>query len=121
MSAKYTFGQSLTDENQYHNNIVRNQLTRSLTTKFEDVCDEIALAMSELIPRPVKEGGMSLSLHAKTLLTFILPHSYEDWVAANGLATMRDVVCRASNRIFVGVPLCKEAPYFLPDWKLTLT
>ena len=58
MTAKYTFGQTLLGENSYRNEIVRNQLTRSMTTTFEDICDEIALAVNDVIPQPQKDGGM---------------------------------------------------------------
>ena len=48
---------TILSDTDYHPNIVRNQLTRSMTTTFEDICDEIARAFSDLVPLPEKEGG----------------------------------------------------------------
>ena len=63
MSAKHTFGQDLGDEaSSYHADIIRNQLTRSLPVVFEDICDEISLAMNDVVPRPEKEGGTCFSV-----------------------------------------------------------
>ena len=56
ISAKYTFGRAFID-NDYTTSIIKHELTRSLTTKFEDICDEIDLAFKDLVPQPEKEGG----------------------------------------------------------------
>ena len=70
---------------------------------FEEICDEISLAMKDVIPHPQKAGGT----HSGSIRNQGLTDSYvEDWVAVNALAAMRDVICRASNRVFVGLPLC---------------
>ncbi|EJD07460.1 cytochrome P450, partial [Fomitiporia mediterranea MF3/22] len=84
---RWTFGEKLATH-RYHVAIVRNQLTRSLSLLFDDVRDEIMQAFNDLIP--MKQDG---------------------WVAVPALDTVRKIVCRASNRIFVGTPLCEDQDY----------
>lgn len=36
-----------------------------------------------------------------------------EWVTVPGLATMSQIVCRASNRVFVGLPMCAYTPHIL--------
>ena len=93
-------------DDHYHIYVIQNQLTRSLPTKFADVCEEIDLAFKEHIPKPEREGGeldLCRTLRRQALMQ-IPCHS--DWVAVPVVRLMQKVVCRASNRIFVGVPLC---------------
>ena len=69
MSAKHTFGHDFTSEEQsYHASIIRNQLTRSLPAYFEDLCDEISLALNDTLPSPEKEGGAYLKLVIHTFV-----------------------------------------------------
>ena len=56
-------------KNHYHLHVVRNQLTRSLTSLFDDVRDEIEHAFNDLIP--AKENGESFE-KALDLLLFII-------------------------------------------------
>ncbi|THU87417.1 cytochrome P450 [Dendrothele bispora CBS 962.96] len=71
----------------YHVNVVRNNLTRNIATRFSDVRDEIMVSFAEQIPVT------------------------EDWVSMPALNTIMNIVCRTTNRLFVGLPLCRE-----PDW-----
>ncbi|THU78323.1 cytochrome P450 [Dendrothele bispora CBS 962.96] len=71
----------------YHVNVVRNSLTRNIATRFSDVRDEIITSFADQIPVT------------------------EDWVSMPALNTIMKVVCRTTNRLFVGLPLCRE-----PDW-----
>ncbi|EJD07465.1 cytochrome P450 [Fomitiporia mediterranea MF3/22] len=77
-----------TFRNSYHFATISNQLTRSLGLLFDDILDEIKCAFNDLIP--IKS---------------------DDWVAVPALDLVRNVVCRTSNRIFVGVPLCRNAEF----------
>ncbi|PAV19648.1 cytochrome P450 [Pyrrhoderma noxium] len=86
IAGKWTLGPS-TFNNAYHLPIVRNQLTRSLTSRLEDITDEIECSFNDLI----------------------LPT--EDWTSVPALRTMQKIVCRTSNRLFVGLPLCRNE-----DW-----
>ena len=49
IAGKWTLGPS-TFNNAYHLPIVRNQLTRSLTSRLEDITDEIECSFNDLIP-----------------------------------------------------------------------
>ncbi|OCB86528.1 cytochrome P450 [Sanghuangporus baumii] len=87
LAARWTSGENVFRE-PYHVHIIQNQLTRSLNASFENIRDEIAEAFNDLIP-------------ART----------DEWVAFPALQTMRNIVCRTSNRIFVGLPLCRDPDY----------
>ncbi|KAF5341335.1 hypothetical protein D9758_016165 [Tetrapyrgos nigripes] len=74
-------------EHLYHVNVVRNAVTRNLSARYSDVRDEIIAAFSEEIPVT------------------------DDWTSINAYDTILRIVCRTSNRLFVGLPLCRD-----PDW-----
>ncbi|KAF8697278.1 hypothetical protein AX14_001385 [Amanita brunnescens Koide BX004] len=69
--------------------LVRSPLTRNIELRFPDVRDEIITAFSDHIP--VKS---------------------DEWIKITAYPTIMDIVCRASNRMLVGLPLCRE-PDFL--------
>lgn len=71
----------------YHVGIVRSALTRSLVERFPDVQDEIVTAFTEHIP------------------------ATEGWTNVLALPTIMKIVCRTSNRLFVGLPLCRNSDY----------
>ncbi|THU77012.1 hypothetical protein K435DRAFT_703395, partial [Dendrothele bispora CBS 962.96] len=82
----HTLGKTFRTSN-YHFNVVRSTLTRNLGVRFSDVRDEIMTAFSDEIPVS------------------------EDWITLPALDTIMKVVCRTTNRLFVGLPMCRE-----PDW-----
>ncbi|KAF5365276.1 hypothetical protein D9758_005351 [Tetrapyrgos nigripes] len=82
----YTLGKE-TRINNYHLGVVRTSLTRNISHRFADVRDEIVNAFSEEIP--VKD----------------------DWAAVPALSTVMRIICRTTNRLFVGLPLCREPDY----------
>ena len=89
-------------ENLYHIPILQTQLTRALPRLVPEVYDEVDNAFNELIPRT--GGEIRTSQH--------LPYSpdtriLKDWTSVKALETFMTIVCRASNRIFVGRPLCE--------------
>ncbi|KAH9477540.1 Cytochrome P450 monooxygenase 71 [Psilocybe cubensis] len=75
-------------EDPYHVAIVRTSLTRNIGTRFADIHDEILTAFSELIPT-----------------------SNNSWTLVPALETVMHIVCRTSNRLFVGLPLCRQPDY----------
>ncbi|PPQ77970.1 hypothetical protein CVT26_005275 [Gymnopilus dilepis] len=83
----YTLGRRVRVDH-YHVPIVRTPLTRNIAIRFSDIKDEIVTAFSELVP--AKE---------------------DEWVTLPALATIMKVVCRTSNRLFVGLPLCRDPDY----------
>ncbi|GJJ07762.1 hypothetical protein Clacol_001967 [Clathrus columnatus] len=76
----YLMGPTLMS-NLYHVGIVRSQLNRNLGTIFNDLRNEIHIAFDDNI-RPT-----------------------DDWTAIHAYPKMVEVVARASNRIFVGLPM----------------
>ncbi|KAF9225200.1 cytochrome P450 [Gyrodon lividus] len=87
LKVKYMMGQQI-DANPYHVRIIRSQLTRNLGILSPDIRDEIVTAFEE-----------------------ILDLRGNEWKSVPALQTIQNVVCRTSNRIFVGLPLCRN-----PDW-----
>ncbi|CAL1702998.1 unnamed protein product [Somion occarium] len=86
LQVDYTLGPAI-HHNGYHIGIVRSNLTRNLAALFPDVRDEIVAAFTEAIP---------LS---------------DDWISVPALETVMQIVCRTSNRIFVGLPKCRDLDY----------
>ncbi|KAI9436537.1 cytochrome P450 [Lactarius psammicola] len=73
----------LNKHDHYHSYIILSQLTRIASTTFEDISDELVLALEDNIPTAGK-----------------------GWVTVPALETIQRVICRVTNRVFVGVPLC---------------
>ncbi|KAG6895320.1 hypothetical protein C0992_001937, partial [Termitomyces sp. T32_za158] len=71
----------------YHIEVVRSPLTRNLAARFPDVQDEIRAAFEEFVPQT------------------------QEWSAIKALSTIRKIVSRSSNRLFVGLPLCRNEDY----------
>ncbi|KAK0460648.1 cytochrome P450 [Desarmillaria tabescens] len=82
----YAFGR-FTRLDPYHLDVVRGALTRNIGACFADVQDEIKAAFKDNIPMT------------------------EDWVEIPAYETILQIVCRASNRMFVGLPLCRNREY----------
>jgi len=78
----------LNSEDMYQNGIIRTKLTRNIAATFGEVQDELIEALSEFIPA----GG-------------------DEWVKISILPALEQKVCRATNRIFVGKPLCRNRDY----------
>ncbi|KAI6167613.1 cytochrome P450 [Pisolithus thermaeus] len=79
---------SETISNPYHISVARVHLARSLAPYYFDMSDEIFTAFDELLDLEDNE-----------------------WKSVLAVKTVREIVCRASNRVFVGLPLCRD-----PDW-----
>ncbi|KAI9060502.1 cytochrome P450 [Trametes sanguinea] len=88
VQTRYTLGDDV-HENTYHVDIIREKLTRSIPTILPDVIDELSVAVEECIP--VKGDG--------------------SWLQVNVIQAARDIVARASNRVFVGLPACRNQKY----------
>ncbi|KAG6816479.1 hypothetical protein H0H93_008055, partial [Arthromyces matolae] len=82
----YTMGPEV-HLDQYHVDVVKSSLTRSLVERFPDVQDEIGAAFTEYLPPT------------------------EGWASVLALPTIMKIVSRSSNRLFVGLPLCRNADY----------
>ncbi|CAA7260277.1 unnamed protein product [Cyclocybe aegerita] len=72
----------------YHVAVVRTTLTRNIGIRFSDILDEISTAFSEVIP--AGEG---------------------EWTSVPVIEAAVKIICSSSNRLFVGLPLCRDPDY----------
>ncbi|KIL60262.1 hypothetical protein M378DRAFT_26590 [Amanita muscaria Koide BX008] len=85
--SEFTIGPEHIDD-PFHIEVVKRPLTKNIGAKLADVQDEIMAAFEDYIPATESE-----------------------WTRITAYPTIMDIVCRASNRMFVGLPLCRD-----PDW-----
>ena len=109
LQSRYIFEPSvLADE--YHVDVVKEKLTRSLPTVLPDVIDEVTIAIKDHIS--TREDGMtresSLAEHMLTQIDCTV-----EWTSVEVLPVMQKIIARVSNRAFVGLPLCEKAPLAL--------
>ncbi|KAJ7246815.1 cytochrome P450 [Mycena haematopus] len=86
-AAKYTLGPGFIT-NDYHTKVIQSAMTRSITARFDDIKDEVDAAFED----EIKLTG-------------------DEWTSVPALATVLRVISRASNRLFVGLPLCRDIEY----------
>ncbi|KAF8149663.1 cytochrome P450 [Mycena galopus ATCC 62051] len=84
---KLLIGPALAD-NHYHVHTIRTSLTRNLHACFPDVKDEIVDAFGDVV-----------QLHGS------------EWKSLPMLPMTMAIVARVSNRLFVGLPLCRDRTY----------
>ncbi|KAJ2919582.1 hypothetical protein MD484_g822, partial [Candolleomyces efflorescens] len=74
--------------------VVRSPLTRAFPGRFADIRDEIVESCNYYLP----DGN--------------------DWVSSSLQKNLIHIVCRTSNRLFVGLPLCRDPEYrkIQEDW-----
>ncbi|KAI0072121.1 cytochrome P450 [Panus rudis PR-1116 ss-1] len=86
LQTDYTIGPNI-QRRPYHLGIIRHDLTRKMSSILPDVHDEVVVTCNELI------------------------QPSDEWVALPGLSTMMKVISRSSNRVFVGLPKCRDPDY----------
>nr|BAK09398.1 cytochrome P450 [Postia placenta] len=89
LQVEYTLSPGI-HHDSYHIRIVRTQLTRNLGALFSQLRDEIVTAFADQVP--LKGDGA-------------------EWVPVKGMDAVMEIVVRTSNRVFIGLPLCRDA-----DW-----
>ncbi|KAI0001032.1 cytochrome P450 [Russula vinacea] len=85
LQTEYTIN-FLEKHNSYHSDVIRSKLIRNIP--FQDIHDELLLALNDSIPTVG-----------------------EEWVKVPIVRTMQHVICRISNRVFVGPDLCRNRVY----------
>ncbi|ETW81028.1 cytochrome P450 monooxygenase 51 [Heterobasidion irregulare TC 32-1] len=95
LQVEYTLGPEI-HHNPYHVSIIRSQLTRNLGALFPDVREEIVASFNDIIP------------------------AKDEWVKYPAMETLMKIVCRTSNRIFVGAPQCRDPDYNQLNVKFTI-
>ncbi|KAJ6546719.1 cytochrome P450 [Mycena vulgaris] len=91
-----TMGRAIA-ENPYHQNTIRTSLTRNLHRCFPDVRDEIVCAFDE-----------------------VLQLQGSEWKALPVLPVTMAIVARVRNRLFVGLPLCRDKAYLQNNIQYTI-
>ncbi|KAG5653878.1 hypothetical protein H0H81_009700 [Sphagnurus paluster] len=86
LQTMYTIGPEI-HFNSYHIPVIRSTLTRNMIECFPELQDEISTAFGEHLP------------------------ATEGWTEVTVLPTIMQIVCRTSNRVFVGLPLCRDLDY----------
>ncbi|KAG7089740.1 hypothetical protein E1B28_011394 [Marasmius oreades] len=95
--ARYTMSPHLND-NPYHVDVILTSLTRNTAAKLDDIRDEIRQAFQDFIP------------------------ATEDWTEYSNLPKlMPKIVVRVSNRVFVGLPLCRNKDWCDLNVKFTIS
>ncbi|KIK53248.1 hypothetical protein GYMLUDRAFT_49418 [Collybiopsis luxurians FD-317 M1] len=84
--SRFSFGAAVT-ENTYHVGVVRTRLTRNIPDLFPEMLDELACSFNDEF-KPSTE-----------------------WKAYSPIPRIQQIVCRASNRLFVGLPKCRDPSY----------
>ncbi|KAG1757776.1 cytochrome P450 [Suillus lakei] len=87
LQVKYTFGVDA-QEYPYHIQVTRNHLSRNLQALFPNVYDEINHAFSAIIS--LDQDG---------------------WAKVRIYPEIMKAMCRVSNRLFVGLPLCRSPEF----------
>ncbi|KAF9269386.1 cytochrome P450 [Marasmius fiardii PR-910] len=95
LKSRYTMPPT-THMNPYHVDVIRTTLTRNIGAKFDEVLDEIKTSFDEIVP------------------------VRDEWVEFPAVATIQSIVVRASNRLFVGLPLCRDPDYCDLNIKFTI-
>ncbi|PIL27969.1 cytochrome P450 [Ganoderma sinense ZZ0214-1] len=84
--SKYIFDPLIVAD-QYHVKVLQEKLTRRLPDLLPDIVDEVTVAVQDHIV------------------------SKEDWTSVEVVPVMQNIIARASNRAFVGLPLCRNKEY----------
>lgn len=80
MQVKYTLGKASQD-NPYHAEVIRSQLTRNLGARFCDIRDEIEIAFDETLP-PLSGNGTQNQRLRHNVITLTRDqngHLYMQW------------------------------------------
>ncbi|KAJ7579737.1 cytochrome P450 [Mycena floridula] len=95
VQAEYTIGWNPEHVHHYHIDVIRGELTRRFGSKLPDMHAEIIDAMVEHIP--VTQDSTT--------------QPRVDWTKICVHREVQRIVTRATSRIFVGLPLCRNARY----------
>ncbi|KAF8702620.1 hypothetical protein AX14_014402 [Amanita brunnescens Koide BX004] len=82
----------------FHINVIRNPFTQNIQPKFPDIQDEISTAFAD----------------------YIHTGKGNEWIKVRVYSTMMDIVCRTSNRVFVGLPLARDPDFMTLNKEFTI-
>ncbi|KAJ7067797.1 cytochrome P450 [Mycena amicta] len=84
--------------NPYHISVTRVGMTKNLDARFDEVRDEIRATFEDHLKL---EG--------------------DEWKTVPVQTTIQQVICRTSNRLFVGLPLCRNPDYLNINFEFTIS
>ncbi|EPS93532.1 hypothetical protein FOMPIDRAFT_93720 [Fomitopsis schrenkii] len=87
----YTLGPDIA-HNFYHIPLIRTRLMRNAARMFDDIRDEVVSAFSDHWQVQSAKGE-------------------HEWVSVGATDLALEVICRATNRVFVGLPICRNTDY----------
>ncbi|TFK26822.1 cytochrome P450 [Coprinopsis marcescibilis] len=87
LQIRHIWGAEEASKDQYHVHSIANGLTRNLTARFPDIIDEVEQSFTDEIPIS------------------------DEWVTYQVQKAIAPVTCRTANRLFVGMPLCRDQEY----------
>jgi hypothetical protein len=91
VQVEYTLGRNVY-QNHYHAAVVRLHLTRHIEVLYPEIRDEIVTSFAE-----------------------VLDLTGNEWKSVPALDGILQVICRTTNRVFVGLPLCMLRPFPPPS------
>lgn len=97
IQTKYTLGSVLDDP--YHIMTVKSSLTRNIASGFDVIIDEITESFKTYIP---------ITERMKFPVRLADAHNKSEWTTVPAHETLMHIICRTSNRYFVGLPLCER-------------
>ncbi|KAG2005586.1 cytochrome P450 [Coprinopsis cinerea AmutBmut pab1-1] len=83
-------------ENTYNTGVIRGPMTRAFPSQMADLKDEVESCFREMVPRT------------------------KEWTPVQAQKTMVSTICRTTNRLFVGLPLCRDPEYCRIQESLTI-
>ncbi|KAJ7756492.1 cytochrome P450 [Mycena maculata] len=86
----YTVGRQFCHE-IYHISAIKTSLNQNLTDVLPKMVDEIVRGYADVVAPQLADGS--------------------EWTPIRALDTFTRIICRSSNRIFVGLPLCRNEDY----------
>ncbi|TFK29185.1 cytochrome P450 [Coprinopsis marcescibilis] len=93
----YVFGSKAARVDPYHIEVVRGPMTRGFPSRFADIKDEIVESFTDHMP-------------AKP----------DEWTRIAVSDALLPIVARTSNRLFVGLPLCRDSEFLRIQKNLTI-
>ncbi|KZO94408.1 cytochrome P450 [Calocera viscosa TUFC12733] len=82
---QYTLGPSIANDH-WHASVIRRQMTQNLAAKFPELYEEIQRAFLDELNLPANG----------------------EWQEVKAAEVFTRVICRVSNRLFIGFPLCRD-------------
>ena len=85
----------------YHIPVMRSQFPRKIGVVYPELREEIITAFDDILDLDDNGDVLSATKNSGSLISDDV-----EWKSIPALTSIQQIVCRASNRSFVGLPLC---------------